>query len=85
MFDWDEDNIEHIARHGVETWEAEEAAMDSGRVPFPAHGGRVGVVGATEDGRVLVVILDRKGGTRRIITARDAGKNEKRSYRRRNR
>lgn len=85
MFDWDEGNIEHIARHGVETWEAEEAAMESGRVPFPAHGGRVGVIGATEDGRVLVVVMERGGGTMRVITARDASGNEKRSYRRRNR
>lgn len=23
-FDWDDDNIEHIARHGIEPWEAEE-------------------------------------------------------------
>lgn len=41
MFDWDEGNIEHIARHGVEAREAEEAVLDPGRVPFPAHGGRV--------------------------------------------
>ncbi len=27
-FDWDDNNIEHIARHGVEPWEAEEALLD---------------------------------------------------------
>ena len=27
-FDWDDDNVEHIARHGVAPWEAEEAALD---------------------------------------------------------
>ncbi|MBA2692936.1 MAG: BrnT family toxin [Rubrobacter sp.] len=85
MFDWDEDNIEHIVRHGVDTWEAEDAVWDPGRVPFPAHGGRAGVIGATEDGRILVVVMERGGGTTRVVTARDASKNEKRSYRRRKR
>jgi uncharacterized DUF497 family protein len=43
------------------------------------------VIGATEDGRILVVVMERGGGTTRVVTARDASKNEKRSYRRRKR
>ncbi len=81
-FDWDEDNIAHIARHGVEPWEAEEAAMDPRRAPFPAHSGRVGLIGKTESGRVLVVILERRGRKWRVVTAREATSNEKRAYRR---
>lgn len=33
-FEWDDDNIEHIARHDVEPWEAEEAVADGER-PLP--------------------------------------------------
>ncbi len=31
-FWWDEDNIEHIANHGVEPYEAEEVIDDSPRI-----------------------------------------------------
>ncbi len=85
-FDWDDDNIEHIARHGVEPWEAEEAVGDPDRIARRRRGGRLAVIGATEAGRVLVVVLDRKDrGVWRVVTARDSGPNEKRSYRRRRR
>ena len=86
-FDWDDDNVEHIARHGVSPREAEEAARDSGRVKI--RGGRVGrlaLIGMTEAGRVLVVALDREdSGPWRVVTARNASQNEKKSYRRRRR
>lgn len=85
MFDWDEYNLDHIARHGVDPDEAEDAVLDPDRVSFPARSGRVGYIGATEAGRVLVVILDRKGDRWRVVTARDASPNEKKSYRRRQR
>lgn len=85
MFQWDEENVGHIAEHGVEPWEAEEAFDDGGRAPFPAHSGRVGFIGKTEDGRVLVVILERGARPWRVVTARDAGPSEKRAYWRRNR
>lgn len=85
MFDWDEYNLDHIARHGVDPGEAEDAVLDPDRVSFPARLGRVGFIGMTEAGRVLVVILDRKRGLWRVATARDASSNEKKSYRRRQR
>lgn len=86
-FEWDEDNGDHIARHGVEPWEAEEAIADGGRASLSARGeNRAGVIGMTEDGRVLVVIVERQAGpVRRVVTARGATENEKRIYRRRNR
>lgn len=89
-FEWDEENVEHIARHTVEPWEAEEAVADAGRAPFSARGkDRAGVIGMTEDGRVLVVIVERveraAGTIRRVVMARDATEGEKRIYRRRNR
>ena len=85
MFDWDEHNIEHLSQHDVEPEEAEEAATDRERVPFPAHSGRAGVIGRTEDGRLLVVILERDRRLWRVVTARDATASERRAYRRYNR
>jgi uncharacterized protein len=87
VFDWDENNIEHIARHGVEPWEAEEALLDPGRIGTLAY--RVGreprraALGATEGGRVLFVVFTRRSGRVRVVTARDAEAKEKRRYRRR--
>jgi uncharacterized protein len=85
VFDWDDDNVDHIERHGVEPWETEEAAEDRHRIPFPAHSGRLGLIGRTEDGRFLVVILERLSRGWRVVTARDATSAEKRIYRRRSR
>jgi len=85
VFDWDEYNLDHIARHGVDPGEAEDAVLDLGRVSFPAKFGRVGFIGMTEAGRVLVVILNREKNLWRVVTARDANPNEKKSYRRRQR
>jgi uncharacterized DUF497 family protein len=86
-FDWDDDNIEHISRHGVDPWEAEEALLDPGRIGTPAHnvGGetRRAALGATEAGRILFVVYTRRRGKVRVVTARDAENREKRRYRRR--
>ncbi len=60
---WDDEAIAHIARHGVEPWEVEEALADSDRRKFSAYYApgdrRMGFIGKTEDGRVLVVVLRR--------------------------
>jgi len=82
MFEWNDDNEDHILRHGVQTFEAEEAVGDRRRIPFPAYGGRTGIVGRTGDGRLLVVIYERYGTLHRVVTAYDAGPREERSYRR---
>ncbi len=86
-FDWDDDNVEHIARHGVEPWEAEEAMLDPDRVGASARNvsgeRRFAVVGSTESGRMLFVVFTRREERIRVITARDADDSEKRRYRRR--
>lgn len=85
-FEWDEDNIGHIARHEVEPWEAEEATQDTDRVHFRTRSGRIFVIGMTEAGRMLAVVLERKERSwSRVVTARDVIEKEKRAYRRRNR
>lgn len=84
LFLWEAQNIEHISRHDVDPFEAEEAVVDPGRVNFDAHGtGKRGVIGRTEDGRFLVVILTKRKKRFYVITARDATDNEKKIYRRR--
>lgn len=86
-FDWDDENIKHIARHEVEPWEAEEALLDTGRVGTPAYNvrgeTRWAALGATEAGRVLFVVFTGRSGKVRVVTAGDAVNREKRRYRRR--
>ena len=87
-FDWDEANTGHLARHGVEQWEAEEALLDPGRIGSPASAynvsgeSRWAALGATESGRVLFVVFTRRREKVRVVTARDAEVREKRRYRR---
>lgn len=86
-FHWDDANTEHIARHDVEPEEAEEAATDPDRVAAPAYRSQSGerrqaMTGRTEDGRILTVILTRRGDLFRVVTAREASPSERRAYRR---
>lgn len=85
-FVWDDANLEHIARHGIEDYEAEEVFEDPDVRPFDAQNRRgerrFGVFGMTEDGRILVVIYILRSGDIRVVTARDAEPKEKRRYRR---
>jgi uncharacterized DUF497 family protein len=85
MFEWDDGNLDHIAQHGVALWEAEEAMDDRRRIRVSAHSGRAGIVGRTEDGRLLAVIFEQSGHHLRVVTARDANATELRAYRRANR
>ncbi|PNY81271.1 BrnT family toxin [Deinococcus koreensis] len=86
-FQWDDANEGHIARHGVEPAEAEDALSDPDAVPAfarPANDGewRGALVGQTEDGRYLTVIFTYRADLIRVVTARDATDTEKRRYRR---
>jgi uncharacterized protein len=85
MFEWDEGNLGHIADHGVEQWEAEDALEDRRCVRMLAHSRRRGIAGRTADGRLLAVIFEKKGDVVRVVTARDANATERRAYRRANR
>lgn len=86
MFEWDDANIEHIAWHGVEPWEAGEALLDAGRIGTAAYNvrgeTRWAILGATEAGRILFVVFTRRSGRIRVVTSRDAEGKEKRRYRR---
>ena len=90
-FEWDSDNEEKLAdRHGVDRYEAEQAALDPGAYIKRIGTDRVGnpeyiFVGKTDDGRILFMVAVRKTGRIwRIGSARNATFGEKKSYRKRN-
>jgi uncharacterized DUF497 family protein len=71
-FDWDEANIGHVALHGVVPEEAEHALLtnpvDLG-VEFVEGEERYLNLGATERGRVLVVVTTWREDRVRVVTA----------------
>ena len=82
-FEWDEENIDHIARHRVEYEEVEEACYNR---PFilRGRGGLHLIHGRTDNGRYLFVVVRYRGKeTARVITARDMTDAEKRLCRER--
>lgn len=86
-FEWDEHNEDHMAKHGVDRYEAEDAAPERRaivkRIGMSKYGHRrYACLGKTEDGRILVVIVDRKGPNLvRVASAWDASFTDKRAYR----
>jgi hypothetical protein len=81
QFDWDDDNIDHIAEHRVSPEEAEE--VFSGRWKNrKTRGGLYTAFGQTSAGRYLLVVFAYKGqGLARVITARDMTDRERKFYR----
>ncbi|MEZ4707045.1 MAG: BrnT family toxin [Caldilineaceae bacterium] len=81
-FWWDESNIEHIANHGVEPYEAEKV-IDNALLTKKAGQGKYMAYGQTDVGRYLVVVFAPKSRHRlRVVTARDMTTTEKRLVRR---
>ena len=82
-FEWDEANIGHIAFHRVTPEEAEEACYN-GPLIRKARAERYYILGRSDNGRYLTVIVQPKwGGSARVITARDMDKSERQRYLRR--
>lgn len=83
-FEWDEDNEEHVARHGVDIEEWEAAYNDLNKKARPAHSGperRRALLGRTDSGRLLHLVFTLRGKVVRPVTARDATFRERRMYR----
>jgi uncharacterized DUF497 family protein len=75
MFDWDEFNIAHIARHNVVPAEAEQAVANRPlELPQDVREGeiRYRLLGPTDDGRILVIVITLRGKLIRVVTAHDA-------------
>ena len=81
-FDWDDGNVEHIARHHVSPEEAEEVFRSRFHL-LHTRLGRYVALGQTEEGRYLFCAFERKGpGRVRVVTARDMEPWERKLYKR---
>ena len=78
---WDSWNVAHIARHQVTPDEVEEVCHGA-PMTSATYKGRTRVVGITQSGRVLTVILapEDDQGTYYPVTARPADRKEQRTY-----
>ena len=84
MFDWDDGNIDHIARHGLEPYEVEEALLDPNLLTVTSRKTterRFAITGASEAGRILFVVYTLRGDDIRPVTAREANATQRRRYR----
>lgn len=80
-FWWDEQNIDHIADHGVEPFEAEQVIANAVLIR-KADRGKYIAYGQTYAGRYLMVVFARKDqGRLRVVTSRDMTSTEKRNLR----
>jgi uncharacterized DUF497 family protein len=83
QFDWDEENIGHLARHGIAPAEAEQVFfnwqidLDS----YVRNGEeRVVQAGETDGGRVLVVVSTIRKDKTRVVTAWPANERIRRYF-----
>jgi len=81
-FHWDDSNIEHISRHGIEPEEVEETFLGK-RHTRKTNNDRYLLYGRTDNGRYLLVVYIIKEKRVRVITARDMTGNEKKLYKKR--
>jgi uncharacterized DUF497 family protein len=82
IFEWDDENIEHIAQHHVETDEAEEV-FDNKPLVLRSQADKYVAYGQSDEGRYLMVVFVRKSGLIRVVTGRDLTEGEKKRLRRR--
>ena len=81
-FDWDDDNILHIARHEFSPEEVEEVFASDHKIRRARQSLYI-ALGETLDGRLAFVVFRRlTGGLIRVITARDMDAAERRLFRR---
>jgi uncharacterized DUF497 family protein len=89
QFDWDDENINHLAWHTVEPDEVEAAFADPDRVAREAYNTpterRRGIIAVTDDGRLLTVIYTVRRGMVPLVSAWDADERDARRYDRRRR
>lgn len=83
-FEWDTGNIEHIALHGVTPAEAEyvllHPTIDLGYQGWHDEE-RYAEIGATANGRILVVVTTWRGDRIRVVSAYDASRTDAHKYR----
>lgn len=83
-FEWDEDNIAHIARHSVHPDEVEELAFDDEPWIRKGREGTRYMLGYTISGRYLFVVYRLKDkGLAWVITAMEMDDKSRRLYKKR--
>ena len=83
-FEWDDNNIEHIAKHGVFPDEVEDVAFDDDPWIRKGRKGTRYMLGYTVAGRYLFVVYVLKGkGIARVITSMDMDDKTKKLYKKR--
>lgn len=83
-FEWDDNNIDHIARHKVSPDEVEDVAFDDDPWVRKGRKGTRYMLGFTIAGRYLFVVYVPKGkGIARVITAMDMDDKTRKLYRKR--
>ena len=74
---WDDFNVEHIARHGVSMSEVQEACVNYVYI-HKTYGDRYLLVGQTVNKRLLSVVLSKLSKTKYyVVTARDSSRGER--------
>lgn len=87
-FEWDSGKAaDNFQKHGVSFEEAKSVFADplALNLPDPEHSigeERLVVIGRSYEGRVLFVAFTERGSRIRIISAREAARNERRAYER---
>ena len=83
-FEWDDKNIEHVARHNVRPDEIEDVAFDDEPWIRKGREGTRYMLGYTVAGRYLfTVYVLRSKGVARVITAIDMDERTKKLYKKR--
>ncbi len=83
-FDWDEENENHLAKHGVTIFEVEETILFCKPLYQRSKEGKYIAYGATKEGRRLFIVFVVKDSCRiRVISARDMSEKERRYYKKR--
>ena len=83
-FEWNDNNIIHISRHGVSPDEVEDVAFDNDPWIRKGRKGTRYMLGHTIAGRYLFIVYVLKSkGIARVITAMDMDKKTRKLYRNR--
>ena len=80
---WDDENTEHIAKHGISPLEVEDVCFGT-HINYPGRCGRHILYGKTSHGRHLMVVIEHLHASMfRPITSRPMTDSEKTTYRKR--
>jgi uncharacterized DUF497 family protein len=87
VISWDQETVDHIARHGVTPLEVEEVLFNDTDSPLflRSKAGRYLAYGRTNAGRFLLIVWALMHRKTRIVTARDMTGRERRFYTKRKR